>query len=176
MGEQIDFRTGDAHGLRLTDGSVDLVIMHTLVSHVADPTIVLAEARRLLSPHGRVVVFDGDYASLTIATDAADGGAGTDAMIHRTLVANDRVMRTMPRLLADGGLELLWSRGYLVSDIGRLDFWAPMIASLRALMPKAGALGDAEANSFADAIERASETNRFFGACNFYTYTARRTD
>ncbi len=55
--------------------------MHTLISHVADPASVLAEARRLLRPGGRLAVFDGDYASLTCATDAPDGGEATDRAV-----------------------------------------------------------------------------------------------
>jgi SAM-dependent methyltransferase len=110
-------RTGSAF-----DGGFDVVVMHTLVSHVADSAAVLAEGRRLLRPGGRSVVFDGDYASLTFATDAPDGGEATDALIRGNLVANQRVMRAMPRLLAEAGLDLLLSRAYVAADIGRVDF------------------------------------------------------
>ncbi len=174
LGGRIDFRTGDAHGLGLPEGGFDVVVMHTLVSHVADPATVLAEGRRLLRPGGRLVVFDGDYASFTMATDAPDGGAETDRVLHGALFAELRVMRAMPRLLAEGGFGLEWSRAYVMADIGRAGFWAPTIASLRVLLPKAGAMPEAEARAFADALERSSAENRFFAASNFYTYLARR--
>jgi ubiquinone/menaquinone biosynthesis C-methylase UbiE len=173
LAARIDFRTGDAHGLGLPEGGFDVVVMHTLISHVADPAVVLDEARRLLKPGtGRLVVFDGDYASLTFATDAPDGGDATDALVQRTLVAHPRVMRAMPRLLAGGGFHLQWSRGYLVSDIGRSDFFGAAITSLRALMPKAGAMSQADADAFADALEQTSAENRFFAASNFYAFLA----
>ena len=35
---------------------------------------------------------------------------------------------------------------------------------------------EAEATAFVDGLERASAENRFFGASNFYTYLARRSD
>ncbi len=175
LGGSIDFRTGDAHGLGLPAGGFDVVVMHTLVSHVADPASVLAEGRRLLRPGtGRLVVFDGDYASLTFATDAPDGGEATDALIRGNLVANPRVMRAMPRLLAEAGLDLLWSRAYVAADIGRVDFWAPGVASFRVLLPRAGAMAQAEADALIGGLERASAENRFFGASNFYAYVARR--
>jgi hypothetical protein len=85
-------------------------------------------------------------------------------------------MRAMPRMLAAAGLGLLWSRGYLVADIGPGDFFAPGITSFRVLLPKAGAMSDAEVKSFADGLDRASAENRFFGASNFYTYIARQED
>ena len=174
LADRIKFRVGDAHGLGLPEGGFDVVVMHTLVSHVADPATVLAEGRRRLRPGGRLVVFDGDYASFTMATDAPDGGAETDRVLHGALFAELRVMRAMPRLLAEGGFGLEWSRAYVMADIGRAGFWAPTIASLRVLLPKAGAMPEAEARAFADALERSSAENRFFAASNFYTYLARR--
>jgi SAM-dependent methyltransferase len=174
LGGRIEFRTGDAHGLGLPEGGFDAVVMHTLVSHVADPASVLTEGRRLLRPGGRLVVFDGDYASLTLATDAPDGGEATDAAVQRGIIAQPRVMRAMPRLLAGAGLGLTWSRAYVVADIGRADYCAPMIASFRVLLPRVGVMTEAEANAFVDGLERASAENRFFGASNFYTYVARR--
>ncbi len=68
----------------------------------------------------------------------------------------------------------MWSRAYVAADIGRVDFWAPGIASSRALLPKAGAMSQADADAFVDGLERASAENRFFGASNFYTYVALR--
>ncbi|MBV9757457.1 MAG: methyltransferase domain-containing protein [Alphaproteobacteria bacterium] len=174
VGARIDFRTGDAHGLGLPDGGFDVVLMHTLISHVADPASVLAEAHRLLRGSGRLVVFDGDYASLTFATDAPDAGEATDRAVQATVVANPRVMRRMPALLADAGFDLLWSRGYLAADIGRADFFAPSVASYRVLLPRAGAMSAADAAAFADRLEQASAQNRFFAASNFYAYIARR--
>jgi SAM-dependent methyltransferase len=177
LGGRIDFRVGDAHGLGLPEGGFDVVVMHTLISHVADPAAVLSEGRRLLKPgSGRLVVFDGDYASLTLATDAPDGGEATDRAVQRGIIAEPRVMRAMPRLLVEAGLGLVWSRPYVVADIGRADYCAPMIASLRVLLPKVGAMTEAEANAFVDGLERASAENRFFGASNFYTYIACRGD
>jgi hypothetical protein len=152
-----------------------VAVMHTLVSHVADPAAVLAEGRRLLKPGtGRLVVFDGDYASLTLATDAPDGGEETDRAVQRGIIAQPRVMRAMPRLLAAAGLGLVWSRAYVVADIGRADYCAPMMASFRVLLPKVGAMSQAEADAFVDGLEQASAEDRFFGASNFYTYVARR--
>src|SRR6266699_4336217 len=51
------------------------------------------------------------------------------------MVAQPRVMRVIPRLLTAAGLDLCWSRGYLVADIGRADFFAAAVASFRVLLP-----------------------------------------
>ena len=82
------------------------------------------------------------------------------------MVVQPRVMRVIPRLLTAAGLDLCWSRGYLVADIGRADFFAAAVASFRVLLPKSGAVSETEATAFADG---ASADGRFFGASNFYT-------
>jgi SAM-dependent methyltransferase len=174
LAARVDFRVGDAHGLGLPEGGFDAVVMHTLVSHVADPATVLAEGRRLLRPGGRLVVFDGDYASFTMATDAPDRGAETDRVLHGALFSQLRVMRAMPGLLAEGGFDLGWSRAYVMADIGRAEFWASTVASLRVLLPRTGAMTAPEAAGFADGLERASAEGRFFAASNFYAFVARR--
>lgn len=175
VGGRIEFKVGDAHRLNLPDGGFDVVVMHTLISHVAQPVAVLAEGRRLLRPgSGRLVVFDGDYASWTFATKAADVGEATDRAIQRGIVAHPRVMRAMPRLLAEVGLDLNWSRAYVVADVGRADFWTPSVASFRVLLPAAGTMTQLEANALVDELDRASDENRFFAACNFYTFVAQR--
>jgi SAM-dependent methyltransferase len=175
LGGRIDFLTGDAHGLGLPEGSFDVVLMHTLISHVADPASVLAEARRLLQPGGRLVVFDGDYASLTFATDAPDGGEATDRAVQAGLIAQPRVMRAMPRLLTGGGLSLNWSRASILAEIGRrADYFGGFCAAFRVLLPKAGAMTEAEADAFVGGLERDMAEDRFFGSCNYYSYVARR--
>lgn len=177
LGGRIGFQVGDAHELAgFADGAFDVVVMHTLVSHVAEPAKVLAEARRLLRPGGRLVIFDGDYASTTFATDAQDGGAATDKIVQSALIANPRIMRVMPHLLSEHGLDLQWSRGWLAMDIGKADFTAPGLPSLRVLLPRVGAMTQTDADAYADGLERASAENRFFGGYVFYAFIATRTN
>jgi ubiquinone/menaquinone biosynthesis C-methylase UbiE len=170
---KIDFLTGDAHSMSELRGQFDVLIMHTLVSHVVDPSTVLHEARRLLHPEGRIVVFDGDFDSLTYATDAPDGGAETDRLQAIAGHTQGRVMRLMPRLLSDNGFRLEWSRAYVAADIGRADFWSSSLPALRVLLPSAGVMSEREAGDYVDKLESASMNNTFFASCNFYTMIAR---
>jgi SAM-dependent methyltransferase len=174
ISDRIAFHSGDAHGLDLPDGGFDIIIAHTLISHVADPAAVLREARRLLQPGGRLVVFDGDYASLTFTTDDPDDGKASDEALGRSIVAQPRVMRIMPRLLDAVGLVLIQAYPSVVADIGRADFFAAALPSFRVLLPRAGLLNVEQTNSYIDGLEKASAEGRFFGASNFYTYIARR--
>lgn len=46
----------DASDTGMSDASVDTIIMNDAMEHVADPTAVLAECRRILKPGGRLYV------------------------------------------------------------------------------------------------------------------------
>jgi SAM-dependent methyltransferase len=173
VAERIDFLVGDAHSIVEPQGRFDVIIMHTLLSHVVDPATVLREAQRLLRPGGRVVIFDGDFDSLTFATDAPDGGAETDRLLGVSGRTQGRVMRQMPRLLNLNGFRLEWSRAYVAADIGRADFWQSSLPTFRMLLPKSGVMSADDANAYVDTLERASANGEFFASCNLYTIIAR---
>jgi len=42
------------------------------------------------------------------------------------------------------------------------------------LLPQGGTMTAAEADAWADALRQDSEAGVFFGACNFYSYVAKR--
>jgi ubiquinone/menaquinone biosynthesis C-methylase UbiE len=172
--ERLDFRTGDARAVEAADATFDAVIAHTLVSHVEDPSLVVREAARVLRPGGMLGIFDGDYASLTFGhADPARGKAYDEALIS-AVVTNPRVMRQLPRLLPDAGLELVDSFPHVLSEIGRADFWSSAVEAYRRLIPKAGVMTEDEADAWAAALRRDSEAGVFFGSSNYYAYVARR--
>jgi ubiquinone/menaquinone biosynthesis C-methylase UbiE len=174
VGAVTEFRAGDSHSLQLSAPVFDAAVAHTLVSHVADPLTVLKEIARVVKPGGTIGIFDGDYASLTFGSDDPIKGKANDEAIINAIVTNPRVMRHMPELLHDAGLDLIASFGHVVADIGKADFWAPAIDSFLRLLPKSGTMTDAEIQSWATSMRRRSEQGIFFGASNYYAYVARR--
>ena len=174
LGSTIEFRVGDSHSLELGDASFDAVVAHTLFSHLDDPRAVLKEIARITKPGGKVGIFDGDYASLTFEADDPDKAKAQDEAIIGAIVTNPRVMRQMPQLLREAGLQLLTASSYVVADVGRVDFWESAIASFVKLLPRAGAMTEAEAAGWAATMLRRSDERTFFGACNYYSYVAER--
>ena len=64
-----------------------------------------------------VGIFDGDYASLTFShADPAKGQVYNQALIN-AVVTSPRVMRQMPRLLREAGLELVVSLPYALRKL-----------------------------------------------------------
>jgi ubiquinone/menaquinone biosynthesis C-methylase UbiE len=176
VADQIVWRIGDAQALDLPSEDFDLITAHALISHVDEPVRVLEEARRVLRPGGTLVVFDGDYATLTFGTEDPEEGRAWDERIIRTIVANPRVMRSLPRHLRRLGLELVTSHAYAFNEIGRADFFSGSLRSFQVLLPMAGAATAEEVEAFVSDQLRASQEGTFFAGYNFVTYIARRPD
>jgi ubiquinone/menaquinone biosynthesis C-methylase UbiE len=176
LAAQIDFRVGDTQSLDLDDDGFDAVVAHTLISHVESPAAVLAEAARIAKPGASIGIFDGDYASLTFGNPDPEQGKRDDDAVIAAIVTNPRVMRQLPVLAREAGLELVESFPYVLAEVGKADFWQPAIESFRRIMPTAGAMSEAEANAWADRLLQASESGLFFGASNYYGYVLRKPD
>ena len=170
----VEFRAGDSHSLALADGAFDAVIAHTLLSHVEDERAVLKEIVRVVRPGGKVGIFDGDYASMTLTVDEPAKAKAMDETIIGAQTTNPRIMREMPGLLREVGLERIASFGHVVADIGAADFFAPTLQALRRLLPRSGAKTESEANAWADAMMQRSAEGTYFAASNFYSYVAVR--
>lgn len=173
LSDRIEWIVGDAHDLGLEDDRFDLVLAHTLLSHVYDPKRVLIEAARVLKRTGTLIVFDGDYATLTYGTDDPEYGERMDRKIIQAMITNPRIMRSAPRLLRRLGFELVWSRCYAFNEIGRADFFAASLKSYLVVLPSSGVASLDEVREFVDDQIRASEAGEFFGGYNFITYICR---
>ena len=130
--------------------------------------------KRLVRPGGMIAVFDGDYASMTFGNANSARGQALDKAIISGVVTSPYVMRLMPRMLKDVGLELTMTLSNVLAEVGRADFWASAIESFRRLVPKSGAMSAEEADIWAKDLLRDSDNRTFFGASNYYSYIAQR--
>ena len=174
LADGVAYRAGDAHALDLAEASFDVVLAHTLVSHVTDPATVLEEARRVVAPGGTVAVFDGDYASLTFAHPDPDLAERVEKALLEVLVNNPRVMRDLPRLLRGAGLELVEATAHAYADVGIGGFFANLAEAYGPLLAGSGLLPAEEVERWRAWQARAVAEGVFFGASNYYTYLARR--
>jgi ubiquinone/menaquinone biosynthesis C-methylase UbiE len=174
LADNVTYEVGDAHNTPYDDGAFDIVTLHTLISHVDDPLLVLREARRVVRPGGTVAIFDGDYASLTFAYPDHAMATTVEKMLMQLIVANPRIMRDMPRLLNEAALELVDAEGVLYADIGSGNFWVSATESYGALLARSGLLPDEVIDDWRAFQKRSAAGGTFFGASNYYTYLTHR--
>ena len=172
VGHRVEFVVGDAHELDLPAASFDAAVAHTLISHVRDPLAVLAEAARVIRPGGVVVVFDGDYASLTFGCSDPQLGQAIEGAIQSVIMSSPRVMREVPRLLPKAGLQLIATQAHVFAEAGSSSFLLNLAETYGPLAASNGLAPAAHVDAWLDDQRRSAEDGTFFAACNYYAYVA----
>lgn len=170
----VSFEQADARDLPFDDACFDVVVLHTLLTHVPGPEGVLAEVRRVLKPGGSVAIYDGDFTTMTVATADDDPlqvciQAFVDGNVH------DRwLVRRLPHMLRDIGFDPAPSRSH-----GHLDTAEPVLTlgwTLRGAyyLVEAGKIDQAEADALEAEARRRIEAGTFYGYMNYVSMVARK--
>lgn len=171
---RVEFRVGNAHGLAFADATFDVVVAHTLISHVTEPLVVLREMSRVVRPGGTVAIFDGDYASLTYAFPDQEFGDRMDTALVTAAFNNPRVMRTLPRAIPQLGMRLEAAWGDAVVEIGTGSYFRSFAETYVPYVAKAGLVSAPAAEAWLATQREAIQNGTFFASCNYYTFLAHR--
>lgn len=174
IGDRVVFQLGDAHGLDFPAATFDVAIAHTLISHVTEPAKVLDELARVVRPGGTVAIFDGDYSSLTYAYPDRDFGERMDRALATATFNNPLIMRDLPRLLPEHGLQLAEAWGDAVAEIGKGSYFKSFAETYVPYVKRAAILSGQAVDRWLDDQLHAMADGTFFAVCNYYTYIARR--
>ena len=174
ISKNIEFRVGDAHSTGIADASFDAAMAHTLISHVSEPVAVLKEMSRLVVAGGLIAVFDGDYASLSFGCSDPDLGRKMEEGMIGVMVSNPRVMREMPQLLGDAGMELVSATPHVYSEIGSGRFWRNFAEVYAPMVSSAGVLPSEQVETWLEEQRSSVDRGTFFAVCNYFTYLARK--
>jgi SAM-dependent methyltransferase len=173
VGDRVTFDLGDCNQIAEEDNTFDVVIGHTLISHVADPDGLVAEAVRVLRPGGRLVIFDGDFASLIPGT--SDDSELDSVVLGAALTlacANPTALRQMPRMLQRHGLALELVQDHVYSEIGHSEFFLGIAEYVAPMVSASGVFAGDEVNLWLNGLRTANGDGVYFGGCNYYTYIA----
>lgn len=170
----VSFRAGDASRTGMAEASCDVVVAHTVFSHLADPGAALAEAFRILRPGGTLAVFDGDYATNTVALFDGDPLQAAMVAAQRHLIHDPYVMRRLPGMMTACGFESPAVQAHGFIQTVRPDYVMSLIMRGTDAATRADEIGAQLADGFKAEAARRIAAGSFYGAILFVSAIARK--
>jgi ubiquinone/menaquinone biosynthesis C-methylase UbiE len=172
--ENLSFEEADARALPFDDRSLTAVVFHTTLSHIPRPERALAEAFRVLEPAGQLVVFDGDYATTTVAAGDLDPlQACADAAVA-ALVHDRWLLRRLPRLLRESGFEVTGVDSYGFVETEEPEYMLTIVDRGADALVSAGQIALETADALKAEARRRIAAGEFFGHIAYVALHARR--
>jgi SAM-dependent methyltransferase len=112
------FEVGDGTPLPFGDQQFHVAVFATTLCHIIDPRAALDEAFRVLVPGGTLLIFDGDYATATVAQHRDDPLQACVTAAVTRLVHDPWLVRRLRTIVAAAGFVALdlESHGYVESN------------------------------------------------------------
>lgn len=172
----IAFEEAEGRFLPFAAGTLDAVVFHTTLCHVADPDVTLQEAVRVLRPGGCLAIFEGDYATATLATRAGDPLNMCAEAFREHFVHDPWLVRRLPALVRTAGVdpECVRSYGYVeaLKSGFMLSSWVDLGADA---LVAAGRIGPDMASALKAEARRRIATGEYFGHIAYMSVVARKT-
>ena len=172
----VAFHEADATALPVADGDFDAAISVQVQEYVPDVEAGLAELHRALRPGGRALVFDIDWATLSVnADDPARSArvlrAWDDHLAHPSLP------RTLAARLRDAGFEdVRWqAHPFVTLDFDEGTYYgAALVPFIAAFVPGHGDVSAEDAEAWLREQRALGERGEFYFAVTQFCFTARR--
>jgi ubiquinone/menaquinone biosynthesis C-methylase UbiE len=159
-GLAVEFRQGDAQRLEFADDSFDACRCDRIIVHLDDPLRALEEMRRVARPGGRVLVYEGDFETMTLDLP--------DRLLTRRVVnaycdglRDGWRARRLPALFRQAGLRQV----AVVPAVLRLAYPVAMQLAGPVTVERAcaaGLISEAQGKAYLQAAAAAEREGRFF--------------
>ncbi len=175
LGDCVEFREGDALRLPFPDGSFDVVLCVTVLSHVPRAEVAIPEMARVLRPGGRLGVLDQDT-DMTVFTHPDRAltrrivAAASDAM-----AVDGWLARRLPSLFQRAGLEDIRVRGFFPLETEPQSFYASMADRCAEAAVKTDVVTELEGRRWLEAFREQAQGPIVAGRLHIFVWGRRPT-
>jgi ubiquinone/menaquinone biosynthesis C-methylase UbiE len=171
----LSFQEADGRSLPFADNGFDAVVFHTTLCHVPEPEVMLHGAVRILRPGGCLAVFEGDYATGTLATKAGDPLEACAEAFREYFVHDPWLVRRLPALVQAAGVHIECVRSYGYVETSKPGFMLPSWVDLGAdALVASGRLGTDMAAALKAEARRRIANGEYFGHIAYMSLVARK--
>jgi arsenite methyltransferase len=170
-----DFRQGDATQLPVEDGEFDAALSVQVLEYVPDATAALRELHRALRPGGRVVVWDVDWATLSLHSEDPD-------RMNRVLkawdahLAHPSLPRTLAPRLREAGFADVRAEGhsFATAELDPESYGAALLPVVEKYVAEGGDVGPDDVAAWAAEQRELGERGAFYCAVIQFCFSAVR--
>jgi ubiquinone/menaquinone biosynthesis C-methylase UbiE len=169
------FEEADGRSLPFGADTFDAVVFHTTLCHVPEPDVMVRNAVRVLRPGGCLAVFEGDYATGTLATRAGDPLNACAEAFREHFVHDPWLVRRLPALLRAAGTHVQCVRSYGYVETSTPGFMLAGWVDLGAdALVTAGRIGADMAAALKAEARRRVASGEYFGHIAYMSLVARK--
>jgi ubiquinone/menaquinone biosynthesis C-methylase UbiE len=170
----LTFELGDGTALRFEDASADIVILHTVLTHVRSPEAILSEAHRVLRPGGWLGACDGDFSTATLSTGDLDPIQVCVQAFVEGFVHDRWMVRRMSGLAAKAGFDVSPLRSYGLVETAKPGLTLTWVDRGADLLAGRGQIGQELAAALKAEARRRAEDHAFFGYMAYASLVGRK--
>jgi ubiquinone/menaquinone biosynthesis C-methylase UbiE len=170
----VHFIEGDGRSLPFDDASFDVVVFHTVLCHLPEPSDALEEALRVLRPEGWLADFEVDYPTITVATGKQDPLQACIEAVKDALVHDVWLLRRLPQLVREVGFADLHMSSYGYVAMPDPTYMFTLVERGADILVAQRRINEETATALKREAQGRVETATFFGFIGYASLLARR--